>query len=69
MVLLICYFYFIYIYAKYIDRGVGFRSHLMADAGWSERRRPTTKVLEQRASGKPADDELVTAKRACLPEP
>ena len=52
MVLLICYFYFIYIYAKYIDRGVGFRSHLMVDAGWSEQRRPTTKVLEQRASGR-----------------
>ena len=57
------------IYREEGDRGVGFRSHLMADAGWSERRRLATKGLERRESGGPAEDESATTKRACLPEP
>ena len=39
----------------------GFRSRLLADAGWSERRRrPVNEVLERRASDGPTDGELAT---------
>ena len=44
-------------------RGGGgrFRSYLLADARWSERRRwPTTEVLERRASGWSADGDSTT---------